>query len=161
MGLTMTKKNKNENEVDFDLVSACRRLYTAIDHLDDTAAKHLGVSRNDLRCLNLLENGPVSPSQISSRLGLTSGTVTTLIDRLEAKKLVKRKRDPDDRRGVLVEPTARLYKILGPLYAGVAKNLTHTAQGYSEQERLAAINHLRDAAKAYEDALIASDNEKG
>jgi DNA-binding MarR family transcriptional regulator len=38
-------------------------------------------------------------------MGLSSGAMTNRLDRLEAAGLVRRLPDPDDRRGVLVEPT--------------------------------------------------------
>ena len=55
--------------------------------------------------LNALEHGPKKPRDLALALGLTTGAVTSLIDRLERRGLVLRSPDPDDRRGVLVVPT--------------------------------------------------------
>lgn len=133
-----------------DLVAACRRLYASIDRLDTKAANTVGVSRNDLRCLNMLAEAPVKPSTIAAELGLTTGSVTTLLDRLEKANLAKRERDPDDRRGIVVHPTFHLFETLGPIYAGVAKEIERIAAGYSVEEREAAVQHLNDASSAYE-----------
>ncbi|MEO0618843.1 MAG: MarR family transcriptional regulator [Pseudomonadota bacterium] len=136
-----------------DLVAACRRLYAAIDKLDAEAASRVGVSRNDLRCLNLLETGPAKPTQISAELGLTSGSVTALLDRLEKADLAKRSPDPDDRRGIIIHPTKHLFAVLGPLYAGVAQQIARVGSEYDPTELELAVKHLNDACKAYEDAV--------
>ena len=140
-----------------DLVAACRRLYASIDRLDTKAANTVGVSRNDLRCLNMLAEAPVKPSKIAAELGLTTGSVTTLLDRLEKANLAKRARDPDDRRGIIVHPTPFLFETLGPLYSSVAKEIERIASEYSAHERTAAVRHLIDASSAYE-LVTASDN---
>ncbi|MEM1373093.1 MAG: MarR family transcriptional regulator [Pseudomonadota bacterium] len=140
-----------------DLVAACRRLYAAIDRLDTKAANTVGVSRNDLRCLNMLAEAPVKPNRIAAELGLTTGSVTTLLDRLEKSGLAKRERDPDDRRGLIVHPTAYLFEALGPIYSSVAKEIERIASDYSAEEREAAVRHLNDASSAYEVITSADD----
>jgi len=136
-----------------DLVSACRRLYAAIDTLDAEAASRVGVTRNDLRCLNLLAERPAKPGQIGAKLGLTSGSVTALLDRLEKAGLAMRSRDPNDRRGVIIHPTDHLFDVLGPIYAGVASRIREVGGQYSPDELRAAVKHLNDACEAYEDAV--------
>lgn len=140
-----------------DLVAACRRLYASIDRLDTKATITAGVSRNDLRCLNMLAEAPVKPNKIAAELGLTTGSVTTLLDRLEKANLAKRARDPDDRRGIIVHPTRYLFETLGPIYLGVAKEIERIAAEYSVEERKAAVKHLNDASSAYEVATSTDD----
>lgn len=135
-----------------DLVAACRRLYSAIDRLDTKAAATVSVSRNDLRCLNMLAEGPAKPNVIAAELGLTTGSVTTLLDRLEKAGLAKRERDPNDRRGIIVHPTPHLFETLGPLYRKVAIEIEKIAAEYSSGERGAAVRHLNDTSSAYESA---------
>jgi DNA-binding MarR family transcriptional regulator len=136
-----------------DLVAVCRQLYKSIDRIDAKAAAIAGVSRNDLRCLNMLAEGAARPSVIASELGLTTGSVTALLDRLEKANFAKRARDPEDRRGVTVHPTEHLFKTLGPLYRSVASEIERIAETYDPEERLAAVKHLTDAASAYDFAL--------
>ena len=67
----------------------------------------------------------MTPGQLAEASGLTSGTVTGVIDRLEKAELVRRERDGDDRRKVLVVPIADAVERLTPLYAGQAAALQH------------------------------------
>lgn len=46
-----------------------------------------------------------SPGQLASGMRLSSGAMTNRLDRMEAAGLIRRLPDPDDRRGLLVEPT--------------------------------------------------------
>jgi len=115
---------------DAGVVAACRELHSAIDALDERAAKVLGVSRNDLRCLNLLEQGPVSPTRIADALALTKGSVTTLIDRLEKKNLVSRRSSPDDGRAVVVEATREAWMVLANVYRPFGQALSDLSGCY-------------------------------
>lgn len=56
---------------------------------------------------NLLLAGdtPRSPSDLAGTLMVTSGAMTNVLDRLEEAGLVRRVRNPDDRRSVIVEAT--------------------------------------------------------
>jgi DNA-binding MarR family transcriptional regulator len=98
----------------------------------------------------MLAEAPAKPSKIAAELGLTTGSVTTLLDRLEKADLAKRERDPDDRRGIIVHPTHFLFEALGPIYSGVAKEIKRIAAEYFPEERGAAVKHLNDASSAYE-----------
>ena len=92
----------------------------AVDALDEAAANHLGINRTDLRCLDvLLERGRASPGALADAVGLTTGSVTTMLDRLEALGFVQRTPDPGDRRRVEVRPTSAAVdaakRLYGPL----------------------------------------------
>jgi DNA-binding MarR family transcriptional regulator len=54
----------------------------------------------------------LSPTQLSDSVFLTSGAMTNRLDRLESDGLVVRLRDPDDRRGVLIQLTPRGRKLV-------------------------------------------------
>ncbi|MEV0151925.1 MULTISPECIES: hypothetical protein [unclassified Nonomuraea] len=60
-----------------------RLMQAAVDSFDEAAADVLGVNRTDLRCLDILAQGPVTPSVLEPALGLTTGSVTAMLDRLE------------------------------------------------------------------------------
>ena len=102
-----------------------RRYQNAQDEFDDAASTKLGINRTDQRCLDILDlNGQMTAGQLAAEAGLSTGAVTTLLDRLERVGYVRRVRDTVDRRRVLVEMTdevrARAGKIWGPIAAEAA-----------------------------------------
>ncbi|MCG6880176.1 MAG: MarR family winged helix-turn-helix transcriptional regulator [Deltaproteobacteria bacterium] len=89
-----------------EVIYAIRRLMQAEEHYTKELNKVYNVSSAQINCLiALLENGPLSPSQIAKHIMVNSSTVTGIIDRLENKSLVKRLRIAKDRRVVTVELT--------------------------------------------------------
>ena len=70
------------------------------------AARQVGAGTGMLRFgAHLLEAGPATPGEVASRIGLTSGSVTALIDRLESAGYVERRRSLADRRSVEIALT--------------------------------------------------------
>ncbi|MCW2527204.1 MAG: marR 1 [Pseudonocardiales bacterium] len=90
-------------------------LQAAHDDSDRALAEYLGIGRTDLRCLDLIvRHGPQSAGHIARALGLTPGSVTALLDRLEASGLAQRHQDPNHGKRVLLAPTARLIELITP-----------------------------------------------
>jgi DNA-binding MarR family transcriptional regulator len=114
----MTRKTKRE--LVQELVEATRANQVATDKMDDAGSQALGVNRTDGRCLDVIQQrGRISAGELAERAGLTSGSVTAVIDRLGEKGYVRRVADPKDRRRVLVELTdlmeQRAWELWGPL----------------------------------------------
>ena len=86
---------------------------------DDEVGRALDVNPTDLRCLDWLSEGRLSAGELSRATGLSSAATTAMIDRLERKGFVRRVREAEDRRQVLVEMTddgsARVWRLYGPL----------------------------------------------
>jgi len=71
----------------------------------------------DQECIDLLDwTGPITAGEIGRHLGLTSGAVTGLIDRLEEAGWVRRGHDPGDRRRVIVHLSHERGDEMWPLY---------------------------------------------
>jgi DNA-binding MarR family transcriptional regulator len=82
------------------------------------AAVQLGISPTDLESLALLnELGPTSAGQLAEGLGLTTGAITGVVDRLAAAGFVVRDSDPNDRRRVIVKPVAERMTAVEQAYA--------------------------------------------
>lgn len=104
------------------VIGALRAEGSARDALDQAVADRLHINLNDLRCLDVLEQrGTSTPGEIATALGLSSGAVTTLLDRLESGGYVQRRRDAADRRRVFVEPTAHARRLAGELYGPIGE----------------------------------------
>ena len=80
-------------------------------HSMDTTLAEQGIDARTFKVLGRLryQGAPyrLSAGQLAEGMGLSSGAMTNRLDRLEAAGLVRRLADPDDRRGVLVEPTEK------------------------------------------------------
>ncbi|MGH7530012.1 MAG: MarR family transcriptional regulator, partial [Gemmatimonadales bacterium] len=98
-----------------------RAYQRAVDAFDEAAAAALGVNRTDLRCLDvLLERGSASPGELAAALGLTTGSVTAMLDRLERMGYLSRTSDPADRRRVQVRPAAAATRAADRLWGPLA-----------------------------------------
>jgi DNA-binding MarR family transcriptional regulator len=91
-----------------------RELYRRATTLAADLAETTGVHPTDLRALRLLDaaaEGPMTVGALGEALGLSSGAVSELVDRLERAQLAQRIRDDADRRRVLVHlaPAARTF----------------------------------------------------
>src|SRR6266545_2986227 len=88
-----------------DASRAYRRYLSAVLLHGHASAKACDLHATDLYALNILElAGPMTPGELGTRTGLTTGPTTRLVDRLEAAGYVRRAPDPGDRRKVIVEP---------------------------------------------------------
>jgi DNA-binding MarR family transcriptional regulator len=76
--------------------------------MEETLTQY-GLDRREYSIISHLRyGGPPyrrSPGDLCEELRLSSGAMTNRLDRLEAVGLIRRLRDPDDRRGTLIEPT--------------------------------------------------------
>jgi DNA-binding MarR family transcriptional regulator len=82
-----------------------------------------GLNRGEVGALSALRiAGPphqLSPTRLARGLMLSSAGVTSRIDRLERRGLVRRLADPDDRRGVIVELTDQGLEVVDEAVAAV------------------------------------------
>lgn len=114
------------------------------------ASLRMGLNPTDGKCLSVLrEVGPITAGELAHLIGLTTGAVTGVIDRLEARGFVQRVADPHDRRRVIVEPiagatnTPELGAIYGPLAAATqAEFIEH----YSDEELAVVLDFIQRGA---------------
>ena len=101
------KKTGTERHQQVDRVMATIRANADQSaRLDILGAARFGINRTDARAIELLSRlGPMTAKQLSVHLGMTTGGVTTVIDRLEKAGYVRRRDDANDRRRVLLETT--------------------------------------------------------
>ena len=92
------------NELLFGLFNNLKALY-------QKNLKILNISFQQILAISTIENSGVEMSYFSKRLGIDNSTATRLIDGLEKKKLVERKRNSSDNRVIKVFLTKRGEKI--------------------------------------------------
>jgi DNA-binding MarR family transcriptional regulator len=92
----------------------------AVDELDEVVCDTLQINRTDGRCLDLLDHhGSMTAGELARQSGLSTGAITTVIDRLAKRGYVRRVSDPDDRRKVLVEADPVIAHRACELYEGL------------------------------------------
>jgi DNA-binding MarR family transcriptional regulator len=101
-------------------------------------AARAGLTSTDLEALDVLAlTGPIPVGRLARLTGLSSGAVTSLVDRLEAVGGARREPDPDDRRRVVVrrlplpEPLAQ---IIGPAFTAVGRAMDDLFARYSDDD---------------------------
>ena len=94
------------------LIDEVRRSQNATARFDQAVADAVGLNRTDLRCVDVLHReGPLTAGRLAEQTGLSSGAMTTALDRLERAGYARRVRDSSDRRRVLVELTPQVAKM--------------------------------------------------
>jgi DNA-binding MarR family transcriptional regulator len=134
------------------ILESVRRLYAATDRFDAEAARRLGADRTALRAMNAMEAGAVTPTALGAELGLTSGSVTALLDRLERAGHVARVTDPGDRRRRGVALTAEARAAADPIYARLGQEIGAAFADLDPPAREAARAALEVLALAFDRA---------
>jgi DNA-binding MarR family transcriptional regulator len=115
------------------------------DIADQVVADFLGLNRTDTRCLDIIERlDGVSAGRLASEAGLSTGAVTTVLDRLERAGYARRVQDPGDRRRVLVELTPAARRELQQLYAPLTDATMRQLEGYTTDEVSLVRDFMRD-----------------
>lgn len=127
-----------------------RELLDVSDEFAAALAHRLEVNMTDLDAMqHLIMAGPLSPSALAKRVGLSTAAMTTAIDRLEAVGHVRRTANPDDRRSVLVEARpesqARAMAMLMPMIGAVDAIL----DDFDEHDQAAITRYLARVVETY------------
>lgn len=86
---------------------ALRRILRATEFNARLLASQSGLTASQLIVLqSVVREGKVTPSTVAQTVSLSQATVTALVDKLEGRGLVTRRRDTQDRRRIWIEPTA-------------------------------------------------------
>jgi DNA-binding MarR family transcriptional regulator len=95
----------------------------------------LGINVTDMKCLDIMTlKRAASPSQLAELTGLTSGSTTAMIDRLEKRGLVERHPHPKDRRATVIVLTREAARKLPPLFKSLAVAMEALVSSYSAKE---------------------------
>ncbi|WP_277012882.1 MarR family transcriptional regulator [Flavobacterium lindanitolerans] len=115
---------------------ASRQYSDASIFMHEAIARKAGLAGSDHKYLGLiLQHKELTAGELSKLTGLTTGAVTGLIDRLEKKKLLKRKFSRDDRRKVIIVPDEEnAMKLLQPLFVELQQKTTALIDSFSSSE---------------------------
>lgn len=115
-----------------------RRISRAVDVHSRQLSVQQGLTGPQLVCLRELRGERLTPSDLAKKVSVSQATVTGILDRLEARGLVQRERNPDDKRRVFVWLTERGREAVSvapqPLQARFARRLGGVP--FDEQKRI-------------------------
>ncbi|WP_168122469.1 MarR family transcriptional regulator [Paenibacillus sp. HB172176] len=109
-----------QQDLNASLIEASKEMSTLTVLFHQTVAVHLGLNITDHKCLDfILSKGRATAGQLADWSGLTTGAITSVLNRLTKAGYVRRTKDPADLRIVYAEPVyAHLHKlkeVFGPL----------------------------------------------
>jgi MarR family 2-MHQ and catechol resistance regulon transcriptional repressor len=104
----------------------------------------LGLGLSDFAVLEvLLHKGPLPVNTVGKQILLTSSSITAAIDRLEARKLLRRVTTPKDRRSRIVELTEAGRRLIVRAFQKHAKDMEETMAVLKTNERAELVRLLK------------------
>ena len=149
-----------EMEWDAPQVEAMEALQTwavAFAELNQQMSSWLDLPTTDANALGQVlwadsSGDPLSPARLGQRIGMTSGSVTVLVDRLEAAGLLARSREHSDRRRVTLRPTPAARERARAFLAESSAEIAAALQGSSTADLATSTAFVRTMAAAASDA---------
>jgi DNA-binding MarR family transcriptional regulator len=108
----------------------------------------------------LVTEGPSSPSWLAEHLGLTTGAMTKMLDRLQRAGYITRSDDPHDRRRLIVTAVPETMAEHVWRWDGMGKRMSDVIARYSASELALILDFMRAGRRAA-DAEIALMRERG
>jgi DNA-binding MarR family transcriptional regulator len=123
-------------ELEAAFFSAMRRTGALMQLMTQAAADRIGINATDLQCLNILSfSGHMTAGDLARATGLTTASITGVVDRLEEAGFVTRERDPHDRRHVVVRIVLeRAMREVARVFLPVLRDWREMAARYSDDE---------------------------
>lgn len=130
------KDDNNQNDVKHDdMVTSFRDLGRRVVLYQHKIAEQLDVYNHDWTTIDMLsETGPITAGELGRRVGLTTGSVTALVDRLERAGYVKRERHPKDRRSIMIVPQYEDKSEVQHVYETLNQHMTELTNQYTAEQ---------------------------
>ena len=121
----------------------------AMEAVDRRSIEKLGLGLSDFAVLEmLLHKGPQPVNTIGAKVLLTSGSITAAVDRLEARRLVRRGNDPKDRRARIVHLTRPGRKLIACAFGEHSRTMEEAVGVLSSAERATLLRLLKKLGKS-------------
>jgi DNA-binding HxlR family transcriptional regulator len=117
-------------------VAAIRKTGSLMHLMSQAAADRIGINATDLNCLNILSfSGQLTAGELARATGLTTASITGVVDRLEQAGFVHRERDPADRRRVVIHLDAKhALSTVAPVFGPMMGAWQRMADQYSDEQ---------------------------
>jgi MarR family 2-MHQ and catechol resistance regulon transcriptional repressor len=153
----MCALRKLEGENDTSGIHLWLILWKATRSLEAHATRNIngfGMCPSDFAVLEaLLHRGPLSVKQLGAKVLLTSGSMTAAVDRLEARGLVVRHDDAEDRRLRIIHLTDAGRELIEKIFEEHREAMEQVVAEFPVEERSVLIESLRRLGRSAEDKL--------
>ncbi len=129
---------KMQRSEELQVFSTIAKIYRALQREFNKRLNALGISYFDFLILKAVSEGPQPMVALSKRYYVTKAAITSAIDRLEEKGLVRRRRGEKDRRTIFVEMTEsgeQVYKRSVDLFQDLAREVLKGVDGIEDLNR--------------------------
>ena len=155
MKIATTRKNADDVS-GTHLWLVMMKAHRALHRVAIRSIESSGAGLSDFAVLEmLLHKGPQPVNEIGRRIELTSGAITTAVDRLESRGLVTREAHASDRRARIVWLTAAGEKQAAQIFASHKAAMDRAAGGLLKTERAILIQLLRKLGTSAADSAAA------
>ncbi len=125
------------------------KAYDACHVKAERSIESLGICYSDFAVLEcLFHRGPQTINAIGARVSLTSGSITTAVDRLERRGFVERHNSDEDRRAKVVSLTKEGKKVIQVAFEKHQVDMERMAESLSISERQTLLKLLKKLGKA-------------
>jgi DNA-binding MarR family transcriptional regulator len=124
---------------------AISRWQDATALFDEEFGSRENLSASERQCLSCLAHGPRPARDIAAATRLTRAAVTTLVDRLEARGLVRRTPGDTDRRQVLVAMTPKAEALAERYYGPIVAEGMQILSRFSADEQAIILRFVEEA----------------
>ena len=137
-------------------VAAIRKTGSLMHLMSQAAADRIGINATDLNCLNILSfSGQLTAGELARATGLTTASITGVIDRLEEVGYVRRERDARDRRRVVVHLVLdKALHDVAPVFLPMVREWQEMAADYSDDELRLIVAFYRRMEQVIRDHVI-------
>ena len=117
-------------------IAAIRKTGSLMHLMSQAAADRIGINATDLNCLNILSfSGQLTAGELARATGLTTASITGVVDRLEQAGFVRLGRDAADRRRVVIHlETRHALGTVAPVFGPMMGAWQRMAAQYSDDE---------------------------
>lgn len=129
-------RDPRRRRLESEFLLAMRRAGSVMQLLGAASAESIGINVTDLNCINILAlTGRMTAGDLARVSGLTTASITGVIDRLEEAGFVHRERDPSDRRRVVISlDPARGLREIAPVFAPVVAAWRDAVAQYTDEQ---------------------------
>ena len=127
---------------------ALRRLVAVAELVQPAVAQQAGLTRSEVRTLEMLSRGPLGPAEIARRLDVSTAASSGIVDRLVAHGHAVRTPHPSDRRRLVVEITDRGRVDTMRLLAPMLERLEQLDAGLDDHDRAVVARFLEGSVEA-------------